>query len=133
MIEEFVGQTIVDIKMNETETELTFTMSSGVTYVQYHQQDCCENVWVEDIAGDLNDLKYSTILDAREEINNETSEYDDSTTWTFYILRTMKGSVTIRWCGASNGYYSESVDWIKNPPAEGFRANMFEEDLFTLH
>lgn len=92
--------------------ELTLYLSD-TNYVRfYHSQDCCESVYIEDICGDLNDLVGSPLVEA-EEVSNYDAEplYDgeESYTWTFYRFRTLKGSVSVRWYGSSNGYYSESV------------------------
>lgn len=81
----------------------------------YHLQDCCEDVWIEDIAGDLQDLVGNPILLAEESTNEDLpppkSEYaPESYTWTFYRLATIKGYVTIRFYGQSNGYYCETAD-----------------------
>jgi len=82
-----------------------------------------------DIVGDLDDLVGVPILLAEEVIHGQdtnpdvvdTPKYQDSFTWTFYNLSTIKGSVTIRWYGESNGYYSESVDFIKICPGHSTR------------
>jgi hypothetical protein len=120
-IDALVGKTIVDAK-NSGE-EIDFLCSDGSKYRMHHINDCCESVSVEDICGDLSDLYGSPILDAREETNSNVNppgvpnkEYQDSFTWTFYILRNINATVTIRWYGESNGYYSESVDFVQVTP-----------------
>jgi len=110
-----IGETIVSIE-NKTD-ELKFICLSGNTYTMYHDQDCCESVSIDDIVGDLNDLIGEPVLKASEDTNRnepKRSEYDESFTWTFYNISTIKGHVTIKWYGTSNGYYSESVSFKTN-------------------
>jgi len=111
-IEEFIGKTFTDISVDEAGDEIIFTTNTGKKYKMYHSQDCCEDVSIEDIEGNLDDLINSEILKAEQVENNDNKkdDSDDSWTWTFYKLATIKGYVTIRWYGDSNGYYSESVD-----------------------
>jgi len=117
-IEILVGQTLVAVITNEDKDEIEFITSEGFKYLMYHSQDCCENVSIEDINGDIKDLLNTPILLAEENSSNENPEgvsleYQDSYTWTFYKLATVKGYVVIRWYGESNGYYSERVDFKK--------------------
>ena len=102
------------------EEHIEFETIDGRAFVMCHRQDCCESVEIEDVCGDLQDLVGEPIFMA-EEVSGETAapigwapgEYDESYTWTFYKFATRKGYVDIRWFGSSNGYYSESVDFIE--------------------
>jgi hypothetical protein len=111
-----VGKTLIAVDVNNENDVIQLKTSEGEIFQMYHEQDCCESVYVEDIIGDLSDLIGSPIVAARERTSDDLlsgQEFDDSHTWTFYRLSTNKGTVTIRWYGSSNGYYSESVDFIR--------------------
>jgi hypothetical protein len=115
-IEILKGQTITHIIGLEPNSDEVIFKTETKVYRMYHYQDCCETVQIIEVIGDAFDLIGSPILLAEEVIseNNENDEiYDHTHTWTFYKLSTIKGSVTIRWLGESNGFYSESVDFIE--------------------
>ena len=114
ILDELVGKTITAINGAEKHQHvIDMTLDTGKIFRFYHEQDCCESVYVEDVCGDIADLIGSPITRAEERISTDPlgreNEYD-SYTYTFYEFATIKGSVTIRWVGVSNGYYSESVD-----------------------
>lgn len=116
---ELKGRTLTKIDVSVDTME--FHTDKNEVYELYHEQDCCESVTIEDICGDLLDLLEEPILLAEEIIHEQDvnpegviiPKYQDSFTWTFYKLSTIKGSVAIRWHGDSNGYYSEKVDFRK--------------------
>lgn len=113
---DLVGMTMLSVEQIGDDV-VRFTSCDDRIFELFHAQDCCEIVEIESIVGDLSDLAGVPILLAEEMSSEETPsdyvhEYEpESQTWTFYKLRTIKGSVDIRWFGSSNGYYSESVDF----------------------
>ena len=112
-----VGATMTTIDGKLGDEEMTFVSSDGRKFVFWYEHDCCASCSVEDICGDLSDLVGSPIVTAEEVSNYEAPAPDhaDSYTWTFYRFGTAKGTVTVRWLGESNGYYSESVSYREEP------------------
>lgn len=131
-VSELLGKTLLSIEVDDKKESILFKCLDGSQYLMCHDQDCCESVTIEDINGDLQDLIKTPLLKVEEVVSTEKTEeqlakeakekeeqgdnyYDwtDSFTWTFYKFATIKGYVTIRWYGESNGYYSESVDFYQ--------------------
>lgn len=112
-IQDMVGKTFTRVTGGVGDGEIVFENDTE-RYVFTHDQDCCENVDINDVVGDLSDLVGEPLLMA-EEVSGEIpadfneAEYE-SVTWTFYKFATRKGYVDVRWLGESNGYYSEGVD-----------------------
>jgi len=114
------GKTLIKIEGGINSEEMSFLTNIGEKYYLFHAQDCYETCVIIDIVGDLNDLLETPILLAEEVVHEQDVNptgvstpkgYQDSFTWTFYKLATIIGSVTIRWYGTSNGYYSERVSF----------------------
>lgn len=129
------GKTIKQIVGLEAGSERAkFYCTDGTEFWMSYYNDCCASCSIEDIAGDISDILNSEILLAEEVSSSKPNEktleerkarykaeknpyYEtfeswlescyESETWTFYKLSTIKGSITIRWYGSSNGYYSE--------------------------
>ena len=134
-----IGKTIVRVNdVKQGAESVVFLTSDGLLYAFHHATDCSETVVVEDVCGDIADLIGSPLLQVEEARNKDETPTDpftgaackrepkcgssdyDSQTWTFYKFATNKGSVTIRWLGRSNGYYSERVDLLVIRAGEKF-------------
>jgi hypothetical protein len=107
--DDLVGKTLT--KITVTDDTISFVCDDGTTYEMFHMQDCCESVSIESIDGDIQRLIGSPITVAYSSSNS--GEIGESSTWTFYTLGTIIDTVSIRWFGESNGYYSEGVDFRK--------------------
>jgi hypothetical protein len=109
--ESLLGKTIVAISGAEDGSKIVHIKTSdGKKYTMSRYWDGSDTVSLVDTCGDISDIIGSPILLAENVVSTE----DDPTqhyTWSFYKLSTIKGSLTLRWCGYSecSGYYSEDV------------------------
>lgn len=108
LFNDLVGKTLT--KVDVVDDEIIFHTTDGI-YKMFHSQDCCERVYIEDINGDVEKLT-GEVLMAYAACNDDPNA-SESGTWTFYTIATATGHVSIRWYGTSNGYYSESVSFVK--------------------
>ena len=111
--ETLVGETLTSLEMQGD--VLVFTCESGKVFEMGYIPDCCASCYLESGLEDAKDLVGQKLERAMvdssyttpEDYKHEWSE-PESQTWTFYTLRTNKGTAQLRWFGSSNGYYSET-------------------------
>jgi hypothetical protein len=110
-IDQLVGVELVGVTGLEVDSEqVVFTSADGRKWRMWHTHDCCEWVRVKDVCGDASDLIDVPIMNAYcSESDGEYPGGGGTYTWTFYRISTIKGTVSIAWCGESNGHYSEAV------------------------
>lgn len=104
-----IGKRIIHVNgLKENSERVRIYFEDGSKLEMYHEQDCCESVYLLDFDNDVSVLKFAKLLSIEEAVEDGNSR-DGSSTWTFYKLTTDKGRMTMRWYGESNGYYSENV------------------------
>ena len=108
-IKDMVGKKVIGIYYDEENFQI---LTDDGVYAFYHEQDCCESVWLTQVDGISDKIIGSRIVIA-EVVTDEKSVAGGSVTWSFYKIGTNKGMIDFRWQGESNGYYSETVDLIK--------------------
>jgi hypothetical protein len=111
-LESLVGETLSYIDTDDS-GQILLTTQSGRQICIYHEQDCCESVFIYDTKGNWHELIGKPILWANEEIDSPDDDIIgnfDSVTQTKLTFKVDDATVVSRWIGESNGYYSETVD-----------------------
>lgn len=115
---QMVGAKILEIRYREdnktssifsppTVWFLEFITDRG-SFVMGHLQDCCEEVWLEDLGGyPLDELIGQYVYTAYR-----SESYNEDATWTYIGIN----ACTFSWAGTSDGYYNESVYFQYYPP-----------------
>ena len=121
-ITDMIGKTTVQVEQTDFghTDNLIFYMDDGTIFRMFHDQDCCESVYLADVVGDFDDLLGHPLLVAQGRTGKPPEEDDDSesSTWTYYNFATIRGHVHLRWYGTSNGYYSETACICELTPKE---------------
>jgi hypothetical protein len=118
-INEMLGKTLRMVTQNGNQS-IDFEAETGERWVMHYVPDCCAHAEIEDVVGDLQDLVGAPLLMAEESTNSTDPQkalycVEDSYTWSYYRFATVKGYVTIRWYGSSNGYYAEAAQIDRLP------------------
>ena len=108
-IKDMVGKKVLGIYYDEDYFQIR---TDDCVYAFYHEQDCCESVYLTQADGISDKIIGSRIVIAEVVTDEKDTEYGH-VTWSFYKIGTNKGMIDFRWQGESNGYYSETVDLIK--------------------
>ena len=110
---ELKGKTIKEINGLKKGGREVYIRTNDGTYKLYHQQDCCEHVRVVKVIGNVNELIGEVIFAEEDAGANEPDWYNesfnDSHTWTKYVLKTENASLEFWYLCESNGYYSENI------------------------
>ncbi len=111
---ELKGQKITEVRTENSQDEiLAIKTESGGCFI-CHFQECCEDVRLVRIIGDVSNLIGNTITLAEEDSPSDpswyTEGYDTSRRWTSFYVEAGGARVEFWILGESNGYYGTEVE-----------------------
>jgi len=104
-----LGKVITRIEVIDDRVEFYTKDNERFTLINF--ESWCGNdveVWPDD------DEDYNIILDSPILLAEETEDSNDAYFYSFYKLSTNNDSITMRFCGRSNGYYSEKMQLYRS-------------------
>lgn len=110
MHEMFKGAKVLEIHGLREGSGLVTIVTDKLSVQFLHYQDCCEDVRVAQVDGDIEDVVGKTIRLFEERTVDSEGEWGDRLRSTFYTVRTDGGDLSWRWDGRDNGYYSVAVN-----------------------
>lgn len=94
--------------------EIRLETKSGRVFRIWHNQDCCEHVYIHGIDGAIHRILGKPIIEATHtEVEKGEPVPQDPDFWTNTTIEFRVDGATLvtRWIGESNGYYGETVDF----------------------
>lgn len=108
-----INTTITKLAVNADSTEMFFKLSSGATYCQTLEGDCCSETWFSDVynfSALINSLVLSVEKIDLTDYNTEDGRSRQAEDQVYGVkLTTSKGSTTIAFRNSSNGYYGGNL------------------------
>jgi hypothetical protein len=111
-INDLVGQTIVSIDNLEYNSSCVYFNTEKYIFTMFHEPQCCESIYIDDICGDISDILNTPIIAAYESFkeknffSSKIGELSPHDNWTFYNIATVKGDLSIIWRGEQSNYSS---------------------------
>ena len=105
-LKSLVGEVLSHV--DESDGDLLLTTQSGRQIRFYHDQECCESVYIEDQDGEWHELIGKVLTNVSE--SSDFSDDDlDCVQKTEFAFTADDTTVVSKWHGESNGYYSTDV------------------------
>lgn len=114
---------------SDDQDAIYFELDNDTLVIFKHNRECCEEVNIKDIVGNLHDLIGEPLLEAEVVVNENEGTCSERQQSTFFKFTTSKANVNITWFGTDNGYYSTTVSMRQVERSEVNQSSLFSYQI----